>query len=221
MVSPAGKTVGPFPWTLVRGWFALGLIPENAWACVAGEEVWQGLYEFPEVCPLEGTTIKQDSSVTHYISTDRFRKPSTTKQHAYLQTLDCPFTTENLDWHLTSWITGQLSTLFPEKCNSAIEREIDEDSQDPNFWHSEPATAKQISYLESRGISLRADATKGEAAALIDPASEGQVRRLKFYGTRLPQYLTKRYASTLINMHIRKHPESEAKYQQWKLDNGI
>ena len=222
MVNPTGETVGPFPWTLVREWFALGLVSDYAWVCPEGAETWQGLYEYPELQTLPPSEARPDGSgAGYYSSTERFRKPAQPLQHAYLRHLNCPFRTEALDFHLAQRITWQLGGVSPSLRDPEIEKEIEEESQDENFWHNDPATEKQIACLEARGVFLAPNATKGEAAALIDPASDGQRRRLSFYGTRLPRFLTKEFASRLIDRHIRKHPESEEAYQRWKQERGI
>ena len=221
LVDSHNNAVGPFPWILVREWYALSLLADKAWVCEAGQETWRGLYEFPGLFTLPPSLSSPSSSLSHYRSAERFRKPSTPDQHAYLRRLGCPFATEHLDFHLLLSITSQLVSVFPDRCEPATAEQIEADSQDPNFWHSDPASAKQKAYLETRGIFLEPGATKGEAAALIDPASEAQVRRLNFYGVCLPHHLTKQYASTLIDTYICKHPETEERYQQWKRDNGI
>ena len=90
-------------------------------------------------------------------------------------------------------------------------------------WEDEPATAAQIGLLTQLGIAIPGGLSKGDAAAVLDgvhlPVSEGQIRRLTFYGLRVPS--SRREASRLIDEYIVAHPGSEEKYQRWKRDQGI
>ncbi len=221
LVGPSGETSGPFPQALVTEWFSLSLIAKDAWIYIAWEEVWKRFSDCPGIYWLSDGVCRSGNVPHRFNSPDRYQKRSTQTQHTYLRHLGCPFATEQLDFHFADWIIHQLEGVFPWRADLAVRREIEDEGQDPNFWHADPATEKQIAYLETQDIYLDPGATKGEAAALIDPASDAQRRRLNFYGTRLPQHLTKQYASTLIDAHIRKHPESEEQYQQWKRDNGF
>lgn len=86
-------------------------------------------------------------------------------------------------------------------------------------WRSEVATEAQKKLLESKGVQLPADLTKGEASDKIDlllnGITEGQQRRLSFY--KIPSVgVTKQEASDLIDRYAAEHPEAEQQYQDWK-----
>jgi cytosine/adenosine deaminase-related metal-dependent hydrolase len=49
-----------------------------------------------------------------------------------------------------------------------------------------------------------------------EPASEAQLRKLRFYGHRVSHGVTKGRASELIEEAMAWHPEKEAEYQRWK-----
>jgi hypothetical protein len=206
---------------LVREWFALRFLQSNAWMLVLGEQEWKPLWEFSEIYLLKDGTCRSGDASEYYNSPDRYQKPSTPSQRAYLHHLGCPFPVEDLDFHLAERLIRQISGACPFRVEPEMESQIEDERNDPNFWHCDPASEKQRAYLQTIGIHLSADATKGEAACLIDPASDAQRRRLNFYGSRLPQFLTKQYASKMIDDHIQRRPESEGPYQQWKRDNGI
>ena len=221
MVNPAGKTVGPFPWTLVREWFALKLIPDNAWVCIHGTEKWQSLYEYPEIQSLPPSQAQPGSSTSYYASEARFHKASLPIQHEYLRVLDCPFEVKQLDYHFLLHIAEGLATCLPNRRNTLTEIQIQKSGDDPHYWKDDAATDRQIEYLATKGIYFPASATKGEASALIAPPSEGQLRRLAFYQLPLPRHLDDTEASWMIDQYIRAHPESEEQYQRWKRDNGL
>ena len=78
-------------------------------------------------------------------------------------------------------------------------------------------TERQISYLRSIGVWIEDGLTKGCACQLIGgEATEGQLRRLKFYWITPSPYLTKEEASELIDGYLAQYPESEEQYQAWK-----
>jgi hypothetical protein len=49
-----------------------------------------------------------------------------------------------------------------------------------------------------------------------ESATEAQKRKLRFYGRRFPDHVTKGEAAELIDDAMARHPEKEEKYQQWK-----
>jgi hypothetical protein len=63
--------------------------------------------------------------------------------------------------------------------------------------------------------------TKGQASELINTiynaATEGQVRRLTFYGINY-EGLTKKEACVIIDDYIASHPDAENDYQCWKMN---
>jgi hypothetical protein len=63
--------------------------------------------------------------------------------------------------------------------------------------------------------------TKKQASDLIETiyngATEGQVRRLKFYEIN-SEGLSKREAAVIIDDYIASHPDAENDYQLWKIN---
>jgi hypothetical protein len=49
-----------------------------------------------------------------------------------------------------------------------------------------------------------------------EPASEAQLRKLRFYGQNVARGITKGDASELIDDAMSRHPEKEDAYQRWK-----
>jgi hypothetical protein len=86
-----------------------------------------------------------------------------------------------------------------------------------NDWRDEPITDRQQKLIEDKGY--QAPDTKGEASDLIteilrkeDPATEGQIRRLTFYG--ICGDFSKKEAIELIEKNKPLHDEEQ--YQLWK-----
>ena len=123
--------------------------------------------------------------------------------------------------YLARHIIGHLAAAFPDRVDAATQSQIDRETDEVTDWRNEPATDRQIQYLASIDVEIEPNMTKGRASQLIDPPSEGQVRRLRFYAIPLPRYLTKDAASDLIDTYVRAHPETEEAYQAWKLQHGI
>lgn len=89
-------------------------------------------------------------------------------------------------------------------------------------WAHEPATEKQKSYLRDMSIPFPGDLLAGEASNLIgegvrekSAVTEGQQRRLRFYGVNSTGF-DKFEAMHAIDDYKAAHPESEAAYQRWK-----
>jgi hypothetical protein len=84
----------------------------------------------------------------------------------------------------------------------------------------EPATDKQIAYLKVLEVPIEDYLSVREASDLIDQyrnrVSEGQKRRLSFYGLSYAPDITREEATELIDRYKSEHPESEAAYQAWK-----
>ena len=203
---------GPFKWTLVREWIALGLVPRDALVRTAPDEASVRIENIEQLftCP-QGVL---DTSA-YYQSAGRTRVPSAPRQHSYLVSLGCPFETAHLDKHLTWRVISDLEVAFPERATqderAACEEEFD------RAYREGPATEKQVAYLTSIGVDGASSMSKAEASRLISgPPSEGQLRRLQFYKITVSPRLTKDEASILIETYVRDHPESEAQYQAWK-----
>lgn len=89
----------------------------------------------------------------------------------------------------------------------------------------EPATAKQISFLKVLGAPIPNSLGIREASDLIEEwknrVSDGQKRRLDFYGLAYAADITREQATALIDDYKKTHPESEAAYQEWKAKNDV
>jgi hypothetical protein len=94
-----------------------------------------------------------------------------------------------------------------------------EKSHPMHSWRDDPASDAQKRLLQSKSVRFDPRITKGQAYDLIGPlldaATEGQVRRLKFYGISTER-VTKSEACDLIDDYIAVHPDSENDYQRWK-----
>jgi hypothetical protein len=88
----------------------------------------------------------------------------------------------------------------------------------------EPATDKQIAYLRVLEVPIEDYLSVREASDLIDHyknrVSEGQKRRLGFYGLSYAPDITREEATELIDRYKSEHPESEDAYQAWKAARG-
>jgi hypothetical protein len=95
---------------------------------------------------------------------------------------------------------------------------------DSEAGQDEPATDKQIAYLKVLEVPIEDYLSVREASDLIDQyrsrVSEGQKRRLSFYGLSYAPEITREEATELIDRYKSEHPESEAAYQAWKASQG-
>lgn len=96
----------------------------------------------------------------------------------------------------------------------------------------EPATAAQLDLLRELGAKPPAGITKKLATKFISTLirarewersmpSEGQKRRLQFYGIDCSARWSRDDAGRIIDQYIKEHPESERAYHQWKRSQGI
>jgi len=92
--------------------------------------------------------------------------------------------------------------------------------RDHRAWEDDPATDAQKTVLRSKRIPYDG-LTKKQASDLIETiyngATEGQVRRLQFYGIN-SEGLTKQEACVVIDDYIATHPDAENDYQRWKMN---
>jgi hypothetical protein len=58
--------------------------------------------------------------------------------------------------------------------------------------------------------------TDPDAPWRLEPATEAQKRKLRFYGRRFANHVTKGEAAKLIDDAMARHPEKEEQYQKWK-----
>jgi hypothetical protein len=214
LVDNEGHTAGLFAWTLVREWVAFSLLSESSPIFLEGDTDWRTVADFPELRQFPKDLASQEGVSGRFLAADRLRLPSLACQHLYSKALGCPFDPIPIDRHLLSHIIWSLSCQFPDRVDPAIAADV----QDASDWHNDPATDRQIAYLQSSGATMESRLTKGRACQLIGgEPTDGQLRRLAFYGIRVPRYLTKEEASDLIDGYITQHPESEEQYQAWKI----
>jgi len=92
--------------------------------------------------------------------------------------------------------------------------------RDHRSWEDDEPTEAQKAVLRSKRIPYEG-ITKGQASELINTiynaATEGQVRRLSFYGIN-SEGLTKKEACLIIDDYIASHPDAENDYQRWKMN---
>jgi hypothetical protein len=214
LVDSDGHTAGPFAWTLIREWVAFGLLSSDSQVSLEGDSTWKKVDDFPELRQLPRSLATQGRFFGYYLSDDRLKLPSLSCQHSYAKALGYPFEPDQIDRHLLTHIIWSLSCQFPER----VDRAVAADVEDASGWQNDPATDLQKSYLRSIGVSIDVGLTKGRVSQLIDgEPTEGQLRRLSFYGIKLTRYLTKKEASELIDSYKTQHPESEDQYQAWKI----
>jgi hypothetical protein len=98
-------------------------------------------------------------------------------------------------------------------------------TEQSGYADDEPATEKQIAYLRVLEVPIPDYLGLREASDLIDKhknrVSDGQKRRLDFYGLKYPPNTTREEATALIDAYKADHPESEEAYQAWKSANKI
>ena len=217
LVDTDGHTAGPFAWTLIREWVALALLSSESPVLSEGDSAWKKIADFPELRQLPKSLATQGRFFRDCLSDDRLKLPSLSCQHSYAKALGCPFEPDQIDRHVLSHIIWSLSCEFPDRVDPVVAADV----EDASDWHNDPAADPQINYLRSIGVSVEAGLTKGRACQLIDgEPTEGQLRRLTFYGIKLTRYLTKTDASELIDSYVTQHPESEEQYQAWKLSRS-
>jgi hypothetical protein len=130
----------------------------------------------------------------------------------------CPLSPFDLEMHLEG-LQEQMGEGFEALEPYELYRILDNYRQ-PRGWEADPISDAQKRLLLSKHIPVSSDMTKGEASDLIgqilDGATEGQIRRLNFYGID-PDHVTKKEACILIDDYIAKNPDSENDYQRWKM----
>ena len=142
------------------------------------------------------------------------KEPLGPRATRYLKALGCPIPIDRLNRNTASNWAGTLETKYPDRANEVENWATKEESfgETPTALPTDP-TLKQITYLRSIGIELPRGATRRDASRLIaGEATEGQIRRLIFYGI-YEDNLSKEEAASLINAYSRGHPNSEEAYQ--------
>jgi|ERR1044071_650927 hypothetical protein len=90
-------------------------------------------------------------------------------------------------------------------------------------WRRDPATKAQINLLSQHGVRVPYGLTKGAASdqigGIVNQVTEGQRRRLIFYGLAVPG--TKDEASAMIDAYMTENPAVEECYQTWKREENL
>ena len=203
LVNTDGDAVGPFNWRLIRKWHALAGLSPDAMVFVVGEEEWKPLRDHPTM--IEVKDKLEDFEVG---------RAASQHQMQYMQLLKMPF------YPPTSYVARDAIKAFVEACphleNKFLERISLTALKYRGPWREEPATENQIAFLKSKGIKTPKSLTKGQASGLIDPITEPQKRRLKFYGHTLEADTTKEEAIMLLDAYCEEFSHKEAEYQESK-----
>ena len=268
LVDQNNEPAGPFSWTHVREWFAIGLLGPKSLVCQDGADSWREISEFHELCSLPPSLASPTSDLSVFLQ--RERKPLCTQRRSLLERAGNPFPVELVDDDLALRIAKRLSADFPGRVDGDLRV-----AEEPHDWREAgasdaqlvficaltddllprylPGTAtwaqlllirdmaenplslgrheglaeKQLEFIRDWEENCRMSLTKGEASDLIDflkavqdPPTEGQIRRLSFYGIAVSD-LSKHSAMERIDAFKTSHPESEQKYQRWKAENGL
>jgi hypothetical protein len=212
-----GNECGPFRWTEVREWIAIGYFtPEDEVRTVAEAE-WIRIESIPTLLTMPASSVKSDS--LGYVRLKAAEKaPVGPRAAAYLKVLGCPVHATRLNPYTANRWVGILQVLRPHLKSEVEDWAANQESHGRTPLASpDQASPKQIAYLRSLGHVVRDGISKQEVERLFSgPPTEGQLRRLKFYGIRLPVDASKDDAATAIDRYVREHPESEIPYQAWK-----
>lgn len=220
IVGADGEAAGPYGCTYVRDWKSYGLLGDRSLICKVGTEEWVQASTIPELCTQTESHMNTINAVLA-----RERKPISDLRRAALRDVKSPFPEELIDDELAERLINELVDLksYTENVRKVINPQIERATNGKTQWREEPAaTDKQIRYIIGLGGKVHDGMTIGEAGKIIDflltnPITEGQIRRLTFYGYSDFEGMSKTDATKAIDAFIRTHPESEDRYQLWKL----
>lgn len=212
-----GFEYGPFRWTEVREWVALGYLTHDDQVRPIVGDTWVRVDAIPTLLAMPPSTEKSESFI--YVRAKAAEKvPVGPRAQAYLNHLGCPIHPSRLNPYTASRWVAIMETLRPHLKIETESWAADEERlgrvprASPNH-----ASEKQVAYLRSIGHRVTDDLTKAQAQLLFSgPPTEGQMRRIRFYGLTLAADASKDEASAAIDRYVRDHPESEAAYQNWK-----
>lgn len=212
--SGDGNPCGPFRWTAVREWVAIGFFTPADEVRLIDDTTWRPIVEIPE---LLATPPGADSNeaLKQLQNRAREKKAVGPRAAAYLRVLGCPVPPSRLNpFTARQWI-GILEELRPHLAD-ATERWAADEESDGRVPSASPdaATPSQVEKLRSLGYNGPEHLTRREARRLISgPPGEEQLRRLRFYGITLPSGACKEEAAELIDRYMREHWETEEAYQ--------
>ncbi|MBI4626781.1 MAG: DUF4339 domain-containing protein [Verrucomicrobia bacterium] len=209
-----GNACGPFRWTAIREWVAVGYFTPDDQVRFDGETDWRPIGTMPE---LLATPPGFDTNEALHELQHRARETKAVgpRAAAYLNLLGCPVRPQRLNPYTAFQWVRILEELKPRLAN-ATERWAAEEESFGRAPSASPndATPAQIEQLRALGCDVPGKLTRLEAHRLISgPPTEGQLRRLRFYGIALPEGACKADASELIDRYVREHWETEEAYQ--------
>ena len=209
-----GNACGPFRWTAVREWMAVGYFTPHDEVRLADEAAWSPIGALPE---LLATPPGDDTNEALNLLRVRAREKKAVgpRAAAYLKRLGCPVRPERLNHYTAFEWVRILEELNPQLTDATEHWAAEEESKDrvPSASPND-ATAAQLESLRSIGRTEPGNLTRLEAHRLISgPPTDGQLRRLKFYGITLAAGACKDEAAELIDRHMRENWDSEQAYQ--------
>lgn len=209
-----GAACGPFRWTAVREWVAVGYFTADDAVRLAEVTEWTAIGGIPELMatPPGNETNEALTALRRRASEKKAIAPRT---EAYLKRLGCPVRPERLNPYTAFLWVRTMEELNPPQADATERWAAGEASNDRAHSATEnDATPAQIETLRAKGIAVPVGLTRLQAQRLISgPPTEGQLRRIQFYGIPLPEGAGKDEASDLIDRHIRENWDSEEAYQ--------
>lgn len=209
-----GAACGPFRWTAVREWVAVGYFTADDAVRLADVTEWTAIGGIPELMatPPGNETNEALTALRRRASEKKAIAPRT---EAYLKRLGCPVRPERLNPYTAFLWVRTMEELNPQHADATERWAAEEASNGRAHSATEnDATPAQIETLRAKGIAISVGLTRLQAQRLISgPPTEGQLRRIQFYGITLPEGAGKDEASDLIDRHIRENWDSEEAYQ--------
>ncbi len=212
-----GPACGPFRWTVVREWVALGSLRPDDEVRSVEDAAWCPIGRVPELMAPPPPDEKNEG-LTQVRARALEQKAVGPRAAAYLNHLGCPVPLSRLNPYTAFQWVRILEELSPQTVNNTEHWAANEESNDrvPSASPAD-ATPEQIATLRASGHVVTGKLSRQEAQRLIaGPPSAGQLRRLAFYGLTLPPGAGKDEAADLIDRHMREHWETEEAYQASK-----
>ena len=199
---------------MLREWVAIGYLLPDDEVRLADQAEWSRVAGFPELlaAPPDAGTNEALAALRHRA---RERTPVGPRASAYLARLGCPFSFERLNRHSAFEWVRILEELHPQRVDANEHWAAEEESQGrvPSNTPGD-ATREQLAALQARGLPTPPGLSRLEARRLLSgPPTEGQLRRLAFYGIELPAGVCAEEAAERIDRHMRENWHTEEAYQ--------
>ena len=209
-----GRACGPFRWTALREWTAVGYFTRDDEVRSVEQLTWSPIGTFPELLatPPSGDTDQVLNDLRHRARENKAVGP---RAAAYLARLGCPVRPERLNPYTAFQWVRIMEELNPPLADVTEHWAAEEESNErvPSAT-PESATAAQIEMLRALKRPVSGRPTRLEAHRLIaGPPTDEQIRQLKFHGIPLPEGACKDEASELIDQHMRENWGAEEAYQ--------